>query len=278
VQSDVRSFPFNQRWLVRIWGYLFDADKRFEPRSERSAQWNRGAYLVESLAHCGECHTPRNLAYALNNRSKFAGEVQAGWRAYNITGDKQSGVGGWSAQELAQYLSLGHADGRGTASGPMGDAVDNSLRYLTRGDVAAIVAYLQTVPAIAASDLPSPKQTPAPTSHRQGVVAEFDPRGKALFAGSCASCHDWTGVSPLTRYATLTGARAVNDPSATNVAQIILQGMVRETPHGKIFMPSFGGTLSDVEIAAVANYVTARFGAQPSAIAPKDVAKLRQDN
>jgi len=274
VPQNKLSFPFNQRWLIGIWDDLFNADKRFEPHADRSAQWNRGAYLAESLAHCGECHTPRNLAYALDNRYKFSGEIQSGWRAYNITGDKDSGIGGWSTAELTQYLSLGHADGRGTAAGPMGEAVDKSLKYLTPGDTAALVAYLQTVPAIA-GHLPAPKTTPAPASHRQGVLADFDPRGKALFAGTCASCHDWTGVSPLNRYATLTGARAVNDPGAINVAQIILQGTVRDTPHGKVFMPAFGGAYSDVEVAALANYVTARFGAKPSHISAKDVAKLR---
>ena len=160
----------------------------------------------------------------------------------------------------------------------MGEAVDNSLRYLTPSDVAAIVTYLQTVPAISSPDMPAAKTTPAPVSHRQGDVADIDPRGKALFAGSCASCHDWSGVGPLTDYATLTGARAVNDPTATNVAQIVLQGMVRSTPRGRIFLPSFGRSLSNSEVAAVANYVTARFGAQSSTVAAKDVAKLRQAN
>ncbi|MEI9887082.1 MAG: cytochrome c [Rhizomicrobium sp.] len=274
VPKNALIFPFNQRWLIGIWAALFDSGKRFEPHAERSAQWNRGAYLAESLAHCGECHTPRNLAFALDNRRKFAGEIQAGWRAYNITGDKDSGVGAWSAAELAQYLSLGHADGRGTAAGPMGEAVDKSLKYLTPGDIAALVAYVQTVPAIA-GHLPAPKATPAPASHRQGVALNFDPRGKALFAGACAGCHDWTGVSPVMRYATLTGARAVNDPTAVNVAQIILEGTVRDTPHGKAFMPAFGGTFSDTEVAALANYVTARFGAEPSRLTASDVAKLR---
>jgi mono/diheme cytochrome c family protein len=282
VHSDVPDnklgFPFNQRALIGVWSFLFNPDRRFEPHADRSAQWNRGAYLAEDLAHCGECHTPRNLAFALDNRNKFTGEVQTGWRAYNITGDKDTGVGAWSAAELAQYLSHGHADGRGTAAGPMGEAVDKSLKYLTPDDTTAIVAYLRTVPAIASSDLPAPKMTPAPASHREGVVAGYDPRGKALFAGSCASCHDWTGVSPLTRYATLTGSRAVNDPTATNVAQIVLQGMVHETPHGKGGMPAFGSAFSDAEVAAVANYVTARFGARPSKIGVKDVAKLRQEN
>jgi len=93
VPEDQLSFPFNQRWLLRVWAFLFNSDKRFEPATTRSAQWNRGAYLAESLAHCGDCHTPRNLAFALDNRRKFAGDVEAGWRAYNITSDDQSGVG-----------------------------------------------------------------------------------------------------------------------------------------------------------------------------------------
>src|SRR5665213_25629 len=124
------SFPFNQRSLMSIWSALFNPDKRYEPNLARSAEWNRGAYLVEAMGHCGECHTPRNLLFALNNRRKFAGAVQAGWRAYNITPDRNSGVGGWSDAQLLQYLSIGHADGRGTASGPMGETVDASLSHL----------------------------------------------------------------------------------------------------------------------------------------------------
>ena len=85
-RPDSLVFPFNQRWLMAIWSGFFSADARFEPHPSQSPQWNRGAYIAEALAHCGECHTPRNLAFALDNRSKFAGAVTAGWRAYNISG------------------------------------------------------------------------------------------------------------------------------------------------------------------------------------------------
>ncbi len=278
VPDDTLHFPFNQRWLMRIWSFLFNADTRFEPNAAQSAQWNRGAYLAESLAHCGECHTPRNVFQALNNRRKFAGAVQAGWRAYNITSDRDSGVGAWSDAELARYLAIGHADGRGTAAGPMGEAVDKSLRYLTIGDIAAIVAYMRSVPAIASSRLPAPKADPAPASHREGVAADFDPRGKQIFEGACASCHGWTGVSPVNRFATLTGVRAVNDSSATNVAAIVLKGTRRSATGTSVFMPAFGGAYTDHEIAEVANYVTARFGAKPSRITAEDVAELRKAN
>ncbi len=272
------SFPFNQRWLMGVWSFLFNPDRRFEPDTARSAQWNRGAYLSESLGHCGECHTPRNLFQALDNRRKFAGATQAGWRAYNITSERDSGVGTWSGPQLSQYLATGHADWHGTAVGPMGEAADISLSRLAQDDVAAMVAYLRTVPALATNDLPALKMTPAPISWRQGVAEESDPRGKQIFEGVCASCHSWTGVSPLTRFATLTGARAVNDPTAINVAQTVLTGRRQAAAGGTVFMPAFGGAYSNDEIAAVANYVTARFGARASRITAQEVAKLRRQD
>jgi mono/diheme cytochrome c family protein len=184
-------------------------------------------------------------------------------------------VGAWSEADLAHYLSLGHADGRGTAAGPMGEAVDHSLQYLTQGDIAAIAEYLRSIPAIATADLPAPKAAPAPSSYAEGVAANADPRGKAVYAGACAGCHDWSGVSPVLPDATLTGVRSVNDPTATNVAQIILSGAHRETADGRTAMPSFGTAYSDEEIASLANYVTARFGSEPSALTAQNVAALR---
>jgi mono/diheme cytochrome c family protein len=272
------SFPFNQRSLMGIWALLFNPDKRFEPLPKRDPQWNRGAYLVEAMAHCGECHTPRNLMQGLNHREKFSGSVQAGWRAYNITSDPKSGIGAWSEADLAHYLAMGHADGRGTATGPMAEAVDNSLHYLTQGDIAAVVTYVRSVSAIATSGLPEPKAAPAPASHAEGVAANLDSRGKAVYAGACAGCHDWTGVSPVIPYATLTGVRSVNDRTAINVVQVILSGAHRRASESQATMPAFGGAYSDTEIASLANYVTARFGAQPSAVTAERIAALRAEN
>ena len=267
------SFPFNQRALMGMWALLFNPDKRFEPRTGRDPQWNRGAYLVEAMEHCGECHTPRNLMQALDQRQKFSGTVQAGWRAYNITSDPKSGIGAWSEADLAHYLAVGHADGRGTATGPMGEAVNDSLRYLTQSDITAMVTYLRSVPGISTSDLPEPKANPAPSSFAE--AANVDSRGKAVYAGACAGCHDWTGVSPVIPYATLTGARSVNDPTAINVAQVILSGAHLQTSDSRTAMPAFGSAYSDAEIASLANYVTARFGAQPSAVTAEKIASLR---
>jgi mono/diheme cytochrome c family protein len=266
------SFPFNQRELMGVWSGLFNSDTRFRPNVDRSAEWNRGAYLIEAMGHCGECHTPRNLMFALNNRQKFAGEIQAGWRAYNITPDRSSGVGAWSDAELIHYLSMGHADGRGTAAGPMGEAVDESLSHLKADDIKAMVTYLRSVPGVG-SGLPDPKSTPA--ADTENVSANLDAHGKEVYAGACAGCHGWTGVSPVIPYATLTGTRAVNDPTANNVAQIILGGGQRHFPRDSDNMPAFGSTYSDAEIAGVANYVTGRFGAKRSDLTAAQVAKLR---
>jgi mono/diheme cytochrome c family protein len=269
---DRLSFPFNQRWLMATWSTLFSTDRRYQPNVDRTAQWNRGAYLVEALTHCGECHTPRNPLQAPDNRRKFAGAVVDGWHAYNITADHDSGIGGWSDDDLARYLATGHASGHGTATGPMGEAVTLSLTHLTADDVSAIVAYVRTIPAIATPDLPSLRATVLP-SIAAGSGPEGASHGKEIFEHACADCHGTDGTSPLTALATLRGSRAVNDPSGLNVAQVILQG-VRGY---KTMMPALGQTLSNDDIADVTNYVTGRFGAKASSVSAAMIAGLRNE-
>jgi mono/diheme cytochrome c family protein len=272
-RADTLAFPFNQRWAMGIWSLLFSANARFEPNTAQSPEWNRGAYLAEALAHCGECHTPRNLAFALDNRKKFAGALAAGWLAFNITSDKGSGVGGWSDDELFAYLSVGHASGHGTAAGPMGESVDQRFGKMVPADTRAMVAYLRSVPALASSE-PATRAPPAPASPKEGG-ATSDVLGKRVFEQACASCHSWTGVSAISPYATISGARAVNDPTGTNVAQIVISGTVRHAPPGIVSMPAFGTTYSNEEIAAVTNYVTGRFGSTQSKISEREVRELR---
>ncbi|MFY9692134.1 MAG: cytochrome c [Xanthobacteraceae bacterium] len=269
------TFPFNQRWGMVFWSLLFNADTRFTPNTAQNAAWNRGAYIAEALAHCGECHTPRNLAFALDNRKKFAGALTAGWRAFNITSDKDSGIGGWTDDEVFAYLAQGHAQGRGTAAGPMGEAVDQSFSQMAPADIRAVVSYVRSVPPVASSE-PATIAPPAPASPTKGG-AVADLAGKTVFEGACAACHNWTGVSAISPFATIAGDRAVNDPTATNVAQIVITGTRRHTPSGIISMPAFGTAYSDAEIAAVANYVTGRFGSAPSHLTEKDVAALRNE-
>jgi mono/diheme cytochrome c family protein len=195
-QPDTFSFPYNQRWLMTLWSAFFNENTRFQPHPVQSEEWNRGAYVAEALAHCGECHTPRNLAQALDNRNKFAGALTAGWYAFNITSDKGSGIGAWTDDEVRSYLSAGHASGRGTAAGPMGEAVDQSFTGIAPSDIHALVTYLRSVPPIASADLPGKLAPPAPDSPKEGTATAATV-GKRVFEGACVHCHNWSGVSQI---------------------------------------------------------------------------------
>ncbi len=267
------SFPYNQRWLMGFWSAFFVPQQPFRPLIERSAAWNRGAYLVEGATHCGECHTPRTLAQAMDTRQKFAGGVAEGWNAYNITSDRESGIGEWSPAQLAGYLKQGYSRGHGVASGPMEEAVNLSLSKLTDSDIEAMVTYLRTVPprrssefvAVAKSAAKSPSQGPA-----------LGEPGARIFANACAGCHAWNGSGALVGEAQLTGNRAVNDHTAANAALMVLNGAGRPDQIRR-YMPSFRDSYSDAEIAAVVNYVTARYGGKPSTLTGAKVGALRTE-
>jgi mono/diheme cytochrome c family protein len=272
-------FPFNQRLLMTFWDAVFFKSKRFESEPERSVDWNRGAYLATALGHCGECHTPRNMGFATKRGQEFAGSVVDGWRAPNITPDRAHGVGTWSEASLAEYLTTGHADGHGSAGGPMGEAVEKSLQYLSPEDATALVAYLRSRPAQVGKEpievnprpseaLLSTAAAPATSSGPQNAL------GRRVFAWSCASCHAWNGQGRETPYASLVGARSVNDAKGTNVVKMILQG-AHENIHGSdVMMPSFS-TYSDVEIAAMANYVVSQFGGKNGQVTADAVHQQR---
>lgn len=274
------SFPFNQRWGLSVWNALFLKKERFQPVQGKSETWNRGAYLATALGHCDECHTPRNAMYALKSSSALSGEVLQGWKAYNITPDKSFGIGNWSEQQLADYLSKGHASGRGTASGPMGEVVQNSLQYLTPEDIGALVAYLREVkpqqgrtgaevnerPALA---LASTANAPGAQELAQGGL------GQHLFQGACSSCHAWDGQGRQVEAAALLGTQAANDPEAHNLTQVILQGSTLHTMHGETSMPSFGQAYTDAEVAALGNFVLVHFGGKQATLTADEVAKRR---
>jgi mono/diheme cytochrome c family protein len=262
------NFPFNQRWGMAFWNLAFLSDRRFVPDPAQSAVVNRGAYLATALGHCGECHTPRNLAYGLEGGREFAGQVLQGWDAYNITSDKRFGVGDWSDAQLASFLSSAHAQGRGSAAGPMAEAVENSLQYLAPEDISALVAYLRTV----AAQTGDVNTGPAPRAHQSQ-----DELGRHVFEGGCANCHEYDGDGRQTVYASLAGSRSVNDPDGTNLTQIMLNGAKYHVKGQNVFMPPFGAAYSDAELAAVANYVIARFGGKTGRVTPEDVALRRRE-
>jgi mono/diheme cytochrome c family protein len=271
-------FPFNQRYTLRAWKLLFVPTRQWEPSAAHDAAWNRGAYLAEALAHCGECHTPRNLMFATKSGRKLAGAVVDGWKAYNITSDSETGIGAWSDAEIEQYLSSGHAPSRGSAGGGMGEAIDLSLRHLSSDDIAALTRYLRTIPpqrsdlAVQIDHHPAilngaTAWSPGP-DHNESI-------GFQIFASACASCHGWDGTGQQTAHAELLGSPAVNDSSGANLVRAVLQGVKIGSPRGDNLMPSFAAAYSDTEIAAVSNYVIGHFSGRPGSVTFADVRAAR---
>jgi mono/diheme cytochrome c family protein len=262
------TFPFNQRWTMLFWNLAFLDEHRFRPDPAQSAEVNRGAYLATALGHCGECHTPRNIAFALRPSKQFAGTILQGWYAYNISPDKQFGIGGWSDTQVADYLGTGHAEVRGSAAGPMGEAVSNSLQYLSPHDITALVEYLRTVQ-------PQPGAANATSAPAAEKTAD-DPGGR-IFEGACAGRHEWDGQGRETPYAALAGSQTVSDPKGLNLIQVLLSGASLQVKGGTIFMPSFASAYSDAELAAVANYVIEHFGGKTGQATAEDIRKGRSE-
>jgi len=273
------SFPFSQRWAIALWKAAFFSSHRFVADPAKGESWNRGAYLATALGHCGECHTPRNFAYALEGGREFAGAEQQGWRAYNITSDKTAGIGGWSEADLLSYLKTGHASGHGAAGGPMAEAVEYSLQYLEEGDTAALATYVRAVPAQSSDPVirvdPAPKPVLASTAIAP-PADEMAGQGAHLFAGACAGCHVWNGQGLETGYAALLGARSVNDAHGVNVTEAILHGTRLDVDGaGPVMMPGFGAGYTDEEIAALSNFVLAHFGGVAGQVTAAEVAQRR---
>jgi mono/diheme cytochrome c family protein len=273
-------FPFNQRWTLAFWDIVFLDRHRFRPDPAATDVQNRGAYLATALGHCGECHTPRNAGFAMETGRQFGGALLQGWRAYNITTSEAYGIGGWSDAQIADYLSYGHASGRGSAAGPMAEAVAKSLQYLTQADAQAVVAYLRRVEP--QTGTPGMTIDPAPatmTASSAWAPGPQDPKtelGRRIFEGACASCHSWNGAGRQTDYAALAGSQAVNDPQGVNLVQVLLAGADLKTSHGSGYMPSFGGGYSDAELAAVANYVIGHFGGKAGEVTAETVRRHRE--
>ncbi|MDQ7980738.1 cytochrome c [Paraburkholderia sp. SARCC-3016] len=266
--ADTLTFPFNRRWLMLFWN-LFNFDEgRFVLDPKQSAEWNRGAYLVDGLAHCGECHTPRNFMQGPKSGDRFSDAAQAGWHAFNITPDKLGGIGNWSAAEVVAYLATGVAQGRAYAAGPMARVVEDSTQYLSAEDLRSIAVYLRALPPV------------------RGGVKDVNGvnhvNGARLYIANCANCHRWTGTGiganargacPSLMHNSVTGAA---DP--TNLVLVILHGVSRKTQNADILMPSFGDQLTDDQIAELGDYVTKQFGNPHASITATQVARLRSQS
>ena len=258
-------FPFDQRWILSGWKLFNFRKGEWRPHPDKDPSWNRGAYLVEALAHCQTCHTPRTFTMGSDARRAFAGGEVGSWAAYNITSDSVSGVGNWSAEQLETYLHTGHVLDKAEAAGPMGEAVQHSLSTLSAQDIRDIVTYLRSAqPAHDAGDL---KPRYAWGGAKEDVTAfrggeDLDhPDGRTLFYGVCTSCHGIDGsgsrdhVFPSVFHNTATGASSIG-----NLVMVILNGANRTVGTQVAYMPGFGHLLSNEEVASIANYVASTYG------------------
>lgn len=264
-------FPFSVRASMMGWNLLFLDDKTFAPDPSRSAAWNRGAYLAEALAHCSTCHTPRNALMAEKAGALMAGSSLGTWYAPNITSDEAHGIGSWSAGEIETYLSTGRSGAGSQAGGPMLEAIDNSLSKLRREDIAALAAYVTSLPARAGTTAPGQTAGAAPLKNDIVLNAGTADAGAQLYDSSCATCHGANGEGGNGLPALLRNA-AVLRPTADNLAMTILDGL--QPARGQV-MPAFGDRLDDQEVATLTNFLFAQFGDAGVQTDAARVAQLR---
>ena len=256
------NFPFNQRWTMAGWRELYFTEGTYQSDPSRSATWNRGAYLVEGLAHCSACHSPRDVLGGIESKHQYTGAEIDGWFAPNLSSNLHEGLGSWTAQEIAAYLKTGARPGTTTAFGPMAEVVHNSTSQLNDADLAAMGEYLKSLPPEsplrAAAAVPTPSQT----------------RGASLYMDHCSACHQAKGRGMQGIFPPLAGNGAVIAGDPGNVLQAILKGIPMQ--NGYVAMPSFASQLDDQQVADVANYVRTSWGNTGIANATAaDAAKLR---
>jgi mono/diheme cytochrome c family protein len=239
-------FPFDQRWTMAAWRELFFTEGTFRPDPARSASWNRGAYLVEGLGHCSACHSPRDVLGGIEKDKAFTGATIDGWYALNLTQKPLTGLGDWSAADIATYLKTGAYKGRSTSLGPMAEVVRNSTSHLTDADLAAMGEYLKSIPPDS-SLRPGPIAPPASRT-----------RGATLYLDHCSGCHQAKGRGIAGVFPPLAGNGAVIASDPANVLKVVLAGIPAQ--NGYIPMPAFGDQLSNQEIADIANYVRTSWG------------------
>ena len=142
--------PFGWQAAMMFWKYFAWSPRPFKPNQERTESWNRGAYIAQTLAHCGECHTPRNLLGALKSEMHYAGSKEGpeGQLAPNITPDKKTGIGNWSKVDVSYFLRTGMKPDGDDSQGLMGEVIDLGYQYLLEEDLDALAEYLVSLPPI----------------------------------------------------------------------------------------------------------------------------------
>ena len=258
-------FPLNYRSLVKGWNLLYIKSEEFKPEPARTAEWNRGGYLVNGPGHCSGCHTPKGRLGADLTAQAFQGGDLDSWVAPDLTSNNRTGLGGWEVDDIAEYLKTGRNRHAG-AAGAMADVVTYSTSLLTDADRHAIATYLHDLP-------PSPGRTaaPAPSSTMQ--------RGAEIYSDACASCHLEKGVGQPGYFSPLQHNAMLQQKDTTGLEHLILAGgRIGSSPSrpSPLTMPSFAWKLTDPEIADVATYIRNSWGNEAPAVDANHVTELRK--
>jgi mono/diheme cytochrome c family protein len=260
-------FPFNIRLSMVAWNALNFTPGRYQPNPRKSAEWNRGAYIVEGAEHCGTCHTPKTILGGDKNDHALAGATLQGWFAPEITNDPRKGIGRWSKDDLIQYLKTG-TNKWTLASGPMAEAVTHSTSRITDEDIADIATYLKDSGTGGSAPKPGPL---APDDNAMRV-------GAAIYKDSCAACHRDAGTGEVNLFPRLAGSAMVQSDDPTTLLRVVLQGTrAASTPSAPTApaMPAFDWRLNNAQVAAVLTYIRNSWGNAAAAVSPDAVARRR---
>ncbi|WP_085638778.1 MULTISPECIES: cytochrome c [unclassified Pseudomonas] len=280
--SDI-PWPLSMRWPLTGWRWLFAPKVEDYKATSDDAVISRGAYLVEGLGHCGACHTPRALT--MQEKALSAGEGSTflsdsapleGWIAKNLRGDHKDGLGGWSEEQLVQFLKTGRSD-RSAVFGGMSDVVTHSMQYMTDADLTAIARYLKSLPAKDPADRPHQYDETAAKALWNGDDSQ---RGAAVYIDNCAACHRTDGHGYTRVFPALAGNPVLQSEDPTSLIHIVLQGGTLPATHAApsaITMPGFGWRLSDQEVADVVSFIRGSWGNKGAPVSADEVKHLRAE-
>ncbi|OMW50087.1 alcohol dehydrogenase [Burkholderia pseudomallei] len=267
-------FPYNNRQLLIGWRTLYFKEGEYQPDHTKSAEWNRGAYLVQGLGHCSMCHTAINALGGSSEANAFEGGLipMQAWYAPSLTSNKEAGLGDWSIADITGLLQAG-ASHRGAVYGPMAEVVYDSLQYLSDDDVRAMSVYLKSLPQRGSDAESAPKTTMAASEQ-----ARLSKLGAKIYDAQCASCHGKTGRGKTPAFPPLAGNQSIQMTSAVNPIRMVLNGgyapgtAKNPEPYG---MPPFAQSLSDDEVAAVTTFIRTAWGNRGAPVSAKEANALR---
>ena len=273
------SWPLTMRWPLAVWNLAFHKPDPFTADRAHDAEWNRGAYLVQGLAHCGTCHTPRNFAFAERDLDGatplyLSGASFAGTSPINLRGNEGDGLGRWSAGDIAQLLKSGR-NPHSAASGPMAEVIGFSTQYWDPSDLAAVAAYLKSLS-------PAPGEhaaySPDETTLKSYVDGAATATGARIFMDSCAACHRLGGQGAMTAFPGLAGNPMVQGRDPASLVEVILAGSrlpSTEAAPSPMAMPGFAWRYDDNDVAALASFVRSAWGNHAPPVTPGQVAEVR---